>query len=85
MAQSPDCQQHVPTVGRPRIDLRKQGHRRRLAEFEPEEIVALLSAFVFQEKTENVPTLPPRLEKGMEAIIRISDKVNDFQIQHQDF
>src|ERR1700734_725309 len=26
-----------------------------LAEFEPEEIVALLSAFVFQEKTENTP------------------------------
>ncbi|OJJ46626.1 hypothetical protein ASPZODRAFT_152081 [Penicilliopsis zonata CBS 506.65] len=54
-----------------------------LAEFEPEEIVALLSAFVFQEKTENVPTLTPRLEKGKEAIIRISDKVNDFQVLHQ--
>lgn len=54
-----------------------------LAEFEPEEIVALLSAFVFQEKTENVPTLPPRLEKGKEAIVRISEKVNDVQVQHQ--
>ncbi|KKK25716.1 hypothetical protein P175DRAFT_0462955 [Aspergillus ochraceoroseus IBT 24754] len=54
-----------------------------LAEYEPEEIVALLSAFVFQEKTENVPTLTPRLEKGKAAIVRISDKVNDFQIQHQ--
>ncbi|KAA8650519.1 SKI complex RNA helicase subunit SKI2 [Aspergillus tanneri] len=54
-----------------------------LAEYEPEEIVALLSAFVFQEKTENVPTLTPRLEKGKEAIVRISDKVNDFQIQYQ--
>ncbi|GCB25056.1 putative ATP-dependent RNA helicase C550.03c [Aspergillus awamori] len=54
-----------------------------LAEYEPEEIVALLSAFVFQEKTENVPTLTPRLEKGKEAIVRISDRVNDFQIQHQ--
>ncbi|KAL4998068.1 armadillo-type protein [Aspergillus recurvatus] len=54
-----------------------------LAEYEPEEIVALLSAFVFQEKTENVPTLTPRLEKGKEAIIRISEKVNDVQIQHQ--
>lgn len=54
-----------------------------LAEYEPEEIVALLSAFVFQEKTENVPTLTPRLEKGMEAIVRISEKVNDVQIQHQ--
>ncbi|RDW90671.1 SKI complex RNA helicase subunit SKI2 [Aspergillus mulundensis] len=54
-----------------------------LAEYEPEEIVALLSAFVFQEKTENVPTLTPRLEKGKEAIVRISEKVNDVQIQHQ--
>ncbi|KAL2872424.1 armadillo-type protein [Aspergillus lucknowensis] len=54
-----------------------------LAEYEPEEIVALLSAFVFQEKTENVPTLAPRLEKGKEAIVRISEKVNDVQIQHQ--
>ncbi|KAL4807189.1 armadillo-type protein [Aspergillus unguis] len=54
-----------------------------LAEYEPDEIVALLSAFVFQEKTENVPTLTPRLEKGKEAIVRISEKVNDVQIQHQ--
>ncbi|OKL61921.1 hypothetical protein UA08_02605 [Talaromyces atroroseus] len=54
-----------------------------LAEYEPEEIVALLSAFVFQEKTENEPTLTARLEKGKEAIIRIADKVNDFQILHQ--
>lgn len=54
-----------------------------LAEYEPEEIVALLSAFVFQEKTENEPTLTPQLEKGKEAIVRIADKVNDFQILHQ--
>ncbi|KAL2834288.1 armadillo-type protein [Aspergillus cavernicola] len=54
-----------------------------LAEYEPEEIVALLSAFVFQEKTDNVPTLTPRLEKGKQAIVRISEKVNDVQIQHQ--
>ncbi|KAJ5804965.1 hypothetical protein N7474_010852 [Penicillium riverlandense] len=54
-----------------------------LAEFEPEEIVALLSAFVFQEKTDNKPTLTPRLEKGQETIVRISEKVNDFQVLHQ--
>ena len=54
-----------------------------LAEFEPEEIVALLSAFVFHEKTENVPTLTPRLEKGKQAIIKISHRVNDYQILHQ--
>ncbi|KAJ5105562.1 hypothetical protein NUU61_002909 [Penicillium alfredii] len=54
-----------------------------LAEYEPEEIVALLSAFVFQEKTAHVPVLTPRLEKGHEAIVRIANKVNDFQILHQ--
>ncbi|KAL4778196.1 armadillo-type protein [Aspergillus varians] len=54
-----------------------------LAEYEADEIVALLSAFVFQEKTESVPTLTPRLEKGKEAIVRISEKVNDIQTLHQ--
>ncbi|MCJ1289376.1 hypothetical protein MMC34_000908 [Xylographa carneopallida] len=54
-----------------------------LAEFEPEEIVALLSAFVFQEKTDVEPTLTPGLERGKETIIKISAKVNSFQIEHQ--
>ncbi|KAJ5233054.1 hypothetical protein N7468_006010 [Penicillium chermesinum] len=54
-----------------------------LAEFEPEEIVALLSAFVFQEKTETTPTLTPRLENGQKTIIKIAEKVNNFQILHQ--
>ncbi|KAL8834030.1 MAG: hypothetical protein Q9170_003961 [Blastenia crenularia] len=54
-----------------------------LADFEPEEIVALLSAFVFQEKTDVEPTLTPRLETGRETIVEISEKVNHFQIEHQ--
>ncbi|KAL8715641.1 MAG: hypothetical protein Q9225_006361 [Loekoesia sp. 1 TL-2023] len=54
-----------------------------LADFQPEEIVALLSAFVFQEKTDVEPMLTPSLEKGRETIIEISEKVNHFQIQHQ--
>ena len=54
-----------------------------LADFEPEEIVALLSAFVFQEKTESEPTLTAHLEKGKASIIAISEKVNQFQVQHQ--
>jgi antiviral helicase SKI2 len=53
------------------------------AEFEPEEVVALLSSFVFQEKTDNVPVLTPSLEKGRDAIIQIATKVNDVQILHQ--
>ena len=54
-----------------------------MAEFEPEEIVALLSAFVFQEKTDNQPTLTPTLEKGINTIIDISKKVNDRQVYRQ--
>jgi len=34
-----------------------------LGEFEPEEIVALLSAFVFEEKTDTEPQISPRLEE----------------------
>lgn len=54
-----------------------------LADFEPEEVVALLSAFVFQEKTDNVPVLTASLENGKEAIIRISEEVNRVQTLHQ--
>lgn len=54
-----------------------------LADYEPEEIVALLSAFVFQEKTDNVPNMTPALERGQETIIKISEKVNHYQTVHQ--
>ncbi|KAL8694214.1 MAG: hypothetical protein Q9218_001101 [Villophora microphyllina] len=54
-----------------------------LADFEAEEMVALLSAFVFQEKTDVAPMLTTPLEKGKATIIEISEKVNAFQIQHQ--
>jgi antiviral helicase SKI2 len=32
-----------------------------LSGYEPEEVVALLSSFVFQEKSDNEPLLTPRL------------------------
>lgn len=54
-----------------------------LAAYEPAEIVALLSAFVFQEKTDTVPTLTPNLQAGMATIIEISEKVNAVQTLHQ--
>ncbi|KAN0089271.1 antiviral helicase [Hyaloscypha variabilis] len=54
-----------------------------LAAYEPAEIVALLSAFVFQEKTDMVPNLTGNLEKGMKTIIEISEKVNERQTYHQ--
>ncbi|CCU76706.1 hypothetical protein BGHDH14_bgh06440 [Blumeria hordei DH14] len=54
-----------------------------LAAYEPAEIVALLSAFVFQEKTNMVPNLTSNLERGMKTIIEISEKINERQIYHQ--
>ncbi len=54
-----------------------------LANYEPEEVVALLSCFVFQEKTDVEPTLSPKLEAGRDAIIKISDRVSSIQDQHK--
>ncbi|KAI1359257.1 DSHCT domain-containing protein [Xylaria arbuscula] len=54
-----------------------------LADYEPAEIAALLSAFVFQEKTESVPNLTGNLERGMKTIIEISEKVNTVQTERQ--
>ncbi|KAK7946295.1 ATP-dependent RNA helicase DHX35 [Apiospora aurea] len=54
-----------------------------LAEYEPAEIAALLSAFVFQEKTDTVPNLPGNLERGIKTVVEISEKVNAVQTLHQ--
>ena len=54
-----------------------------LSEYEPEEIVALLSSFVFQEKTELTPNMTSALERGQETIVKISEKVNHYQSLHQ--
>ncbi|KTW31200.1 SKI complex RNA helicase subunit SKI2 [Pneumocystis jirovecii RU7] len=54
-----------------------------LAEFESEEIVALLSAFVFEEKTESVPSISPHLEKGKEIILNAAKKINLIQEKYQ--
>ena len=42
------------------------------ANYDPEEVVALLSCFVFQEKTDIEPTVPPKLEQGRDAILKQS-------------
>ncbi|KAL1583117.1 hypothetical protein WHR41_08263 [Cladosporium halotolerans] len=54
-----------------------------LADYEPEEIVALLSCFVFQERTDSAPNLTPALERGIETIVKISENVNRYQTAHQ--
>lgn len=54
-----------------------------LADYEPAEIAALLSAFVFQEKSDIEPSLTGSLENGRNTIITISEKVNRVQELHQ--
>jgi len=54
-----------------------------LAAYEPEEVVALLSSFVFQEKTEVQPLLTPRLEDGRDALGAIMERVSEIQVRHQ--
>ncbi|KAK5169368.1 Antiviral helicase ski2 [Saxophila tyrrhenica] len=54
-----------------------------LADYEPEEIVALLSCFVFQEKTDSTPNITSSLERGIATIVKISEKVNQYQTLHQ--
>ncbi|KAG5731038.1 hypothetical protein E4T56_gene15574 [Termitomyces sp. T112] len=54
-----------------------------LANYEPEEVVALLSCFVFQEKTDVEPVIPPKLEEGRDAILAISDRVGRVQDYHK--
>lgn len=50
-----------------------------LANYEPEEVVALLSCFVFQEKTDVEPEIPLKLEQGRDAILAICDRVGRLQ------
>ncbi|OAX42662.1 ATP-dependent RNA helicase [Rhizopogon vinicolor AM-OR11-026] len=54
-----------------------------LANYEPEEVVALLSCFVFQEKTEVEPVVPTKLEEGRDAILAISRRVESVQDRHK--
>ncbi|KAG2156698.1 ATP-dependent RNA helicase, partial [Suillus bovinus] len=54
-----------------------------LASYEPEEVVALLSCFVFQEKTEVEPVIPTKLEEGRDAILAISRGVECVQDRHK--
>lgn len=46
-----------------------------LADYTPQEAVALLSIFVFVEKTDSQPQIPKKLEQGLEVIYRIADEV----------
>ncbi|KIL00999.1 hypothetical protein PAXRUDRAFT_762342 [Paxillus rubicundulus Ve08.2h10] len=54
-----------------------------LANYEPEEVVALLSCFVFQEKTNVEPVVPRKLEEGLKAIAAITDRLGRIQDRHK--
>lgn len=54
-----------------------------LADLEPAEMAALLSAFVFQEKSQVEPTLTGNLKRGRDTIVAISEKVNEVQTRLQ--
>ena len=42
-----------------------------LVEYDPAEIVALLSCFVFQEKSQSVPSLTPKLQKVLFVVLLV--------------
>ncbi|KAI0778677.1 antiviral helicase [Trametes elegans] len=54
-----------------------------LAAYEPEEVVALLSCFVFQEKTDVEPAIPPKLQEGLAAIAALAERVERVQDRHK--
>ncbi|ODA84136.1 hypothetical protein RJ55_02654 [Drechmeria coniospora] len=54
-----------------------------LADFDPAEIAALLSSFVFREKTSTEPALTGNLGRGRDTIIAISEKINEVQTRLQ--
>lgn len=56
-----------------------------LASLEPEEIVAVLSALIFQEKSQSEPTLTPRLEVARDTVKKIAESLGVIQLeQHLD-
>lgn len=52
-----------------------------LADYTPEEAVALLSVFVFQEKSESKPEIPAKLAQGLDTIYHIADNVENTQLR----
>lgn len=54
-----------------------------LAAYEPEEVVALLSCFVFQEKTEAEPVITDKLKAGQDEIVKLADRVGRRQLANK--
>ncbi|KAL7418292.1 Antiviral helicase ski2 [Cryptotrichosporon argae] len=54
-----------------------------LADYTPQEAVALLSIFVFVEKTDAVPSIPAKLVQGLDTIFKIAEDVEHVQSKCQ--
>jgi len=54
-----------------------------LSPYTPEEIVALLSSFVFQEKTDVIPQLTPTLQAGVTSILSLTSRITALQASYQ--
>ncbi|EGG05735.1 uncharacterized protein MELLADRAFT_36552 [Melampsora larici-populina 98AG31] len=52
-------------------------------DYDPSETVALLSALVFQDKTDNKPMLTPALEQGCQQLTKISERVEEVCLRHR--
>ncbi|KAI8380104.1 NUC185 domain-containing protein [Blakeslea trispora] len=50
------------------------------ADYEPAEVVALLSCFVFQERNASEPRLTPKLTKGKEVVLEYASKIAQLQV-----
>lgn len=51
------------------------------ADNDPTEIVALLSGFIFHEKSDSPPRLTTRLEQGRQKIMKVAERVAEAQAQ----
>lgn len=51
------------------------------ADFEPAEVVALLSCFVFQERNASEPRLTPKLTKGKDIVLTYARKIAELQVE----
>lgn len=54
-----------------------------LAGYEAEEVVGLLSCFVFQEKAESKAEIPDKLRAGQEEIVRLAERVGRRQLANK--
>ncbi|GAA5799047.1 hypothetical protein HPULCUR_004456 [Helicostylum pulchrum] len=50
------------------------------ADYEPAEVVAILSCFVFQERNASEPRLTPKLMKGKEVVLTYARKIAQLQV-----